>query len=52
MPQVDWKDPINRPVKPMLLGNKVLLEFPIEDVVEYIDWNPFFQVGICASCWG
>ena len=30
---------------PKLLGSKALLNFPIEDVINYIDWNPFFQVG-------
>lgn len=27
-----------------VLGNKVIRAFPIEDVLDYIDWNPFFQV--------
>ncbi|GAX83119.1 hypothetical protein CEUSTIGMA_g10545.t1 [Chlamydomonas eustigma] len=42
--KVDWKAEINHPVIPKLLGNKVILEFPIQDLIEYIDWNPFFQV--------
>jgi cobalamin-dependent methionine synthase I len=41
---VDWSDPANQPVTPQLLGNKVVIGFPIEEVLEYIDWNPFFQV--------
>ncbi|GLC76670.1 hypothetical protein PLESTF_001815300 [Pleodorina starrii] len=41
---VDWKDEANRPVKPRVLGNTVFSDFPIEDVLPYIDWNPFFQV--------
>lgn len=41
---LDWTDPINKPVTPRCLGNKTLLDFPIPDVVDYIDWNPFFQV--------
>lgn len=41
---VDWKDPINKPVRPAVIGTKVYKAFPIEDVVDYIDWNPFFQV--------
>ncbi|KXZ53639.1 METH3 protein [Gonium pectorale] len=41
---VDWKDPVNLPVKPKLIGNKVLSDVPIEEVLDYIDWNPFFQV--------
>lgn len=42
--QVDWSDPVNQPVTPKLLGNKVVIGFAIEEVLEYIDWNPFFQV--------
>lgn len=42
---MDWTDPVNKPVRPNLLGNKVINDFPIQDVVDYIDWNPFFQVG-------
>ncbi|GLI63553.1 hypothetical protein VaNZ11_006404 [Volvox africanus] len=41
---VDWKDENNRPFKPKVLGNTVFADFPIEDVLPYIDWNPFFQV--------
>ncbi|GIL82179.1 hypothetical protein Vretimale_7178 [Volvox reticuliferus] len=41
---VDWKDENNRPCKPKVLGNTVFADFPIEDVLPYIDWNPFFQV--------
>ncbi|PNH00078.1 Methionine synthase, partial [Tetrabaena socialis] len=49
---VDWKDPENLPTKPkvvlgiavMVLGNTVLTDIPIDDVLAYIDWNPFFQV--------
>lgn len=42
---VDWSDPINKPVRPSVLGTKVFMSFPIEDVLDYIDWNPFFQVS-------
>ncbi|KAK9815486.1 hypothetical protein WJX72_004510 [[Myrmecia] bisecta] len=42
--QVDWKAEENRPVKPNHLGLKVFDKYPLEDVVDYIDWNPFFQV--------
>ena len=48
--KVDWKDPINRPVTPKLLGTKAILEFPIQDLLEYIDWNPFFQVREWDRC--
>ena len=47
---MDWKDPINRPVTPKLLGTKAILEFPIQDLLEYIDWNPFFQVWEWERC--
>jgi 5-methyltetrahydrofolate--homocysteine methyltransferase len=42
--EVDWSLPENAPVKPSHLGTKVFKEFPVEEVVPYIDWNPFFQV--------
>lgn len=29
--------------RPGLLGVKSLNDFPLEDILEYIDWNPFFQ---------
>jgi 5-methyltetrahydrofolate--homocysteine methyltransferase len=40
---VDWSDPANAPAKPALLGTKAYLDFPIEELLPYIDWNPFFQ---------
>ncbi len=42
--KLDWSDPANKPFKPHMLGTKVLADYPIEEVVPYIDWNPFFQV--------
>ena len=36
--QVNWKDPINTPVTPKVLGTKVYMDYPIQDVLEYIDW--------------
>jgi len=30
-------------VKPKLLGTKTFIDFPLEDVLPFIDWNPFFQ---------
>jgi hypothetical protein len=52
--RVDWSDPINKPVRPSLIGAKAFMSFPIEDVLAYIDWNPFFQVrcrrGLCCCC--
>lgn len=43
--QVDWKAEENRPVTPRLLGTQVYKEYDVKDVVDYIDWNPFFQVS-------
>merc|ERR1719353_400339 len=39
---VDWKT--NTPPTPKLLGTKVYDDFPLAELVPYIDWNPFFQV--------
>lgn len=37
----DWhKVPI---VKPSFLGTKVFVEYDLEKLVPYIDWDPFFQ---------
>lgn len=46
MAQTDWTTKENTPIKPKLIGTKAFIDFPIEDVVDYIDWNPFFQA--CA----
>ena len=42
--QIDWEKEENKPVTPKMLGTKVIKNIAIEDVVKYIDWNPFFQV--------
>jgi 5-methyltetrahydrofolate--homocysteine methyltransferase len=41
---LDWKDPAQAPAKPATLGATVYADVPIADVMEFIDWNPFFQV--------
>jgi hypothetical protein len=46
--KVDWSAPQNAPAKPRQLGTKTWLDFPIEELLPYIDWNPFFQAS--ASC--
>lgn len=48
--QVDWKAEENRPVKPNLLGTKAYKNYAVKDVVDYIDWNPFFQVSGSIQC--
>ena len=30
---------------PALLGPKTLDHFPLKQLVEYIDWSPFFSLG-------
>ncbi len=40
-PKIDWKG--YKPVKPAFLGTKVFEDYPIETLVPYIDWTPFFQ---------
>merc|ERR1711988_745447 len=42
MLKVDWKS-VSIP-KPKMCGTKVFKDFPLKDVLPYIDWNPFFQV--------
>ena len=42
---MDWKSEENRPVTPRQLGTQVYKEYDVKDVVDYIDWNPFFQVS-------
>ena len=51
MQQVDWKAEENRPVTPRLLGTQVYKEYDVKDVVDYIDWNPFFQVSTASALW-
>ena len=47
---MDWSSPANAPPKPNKTGVVVYDDFPLEDVLDCIDWNPFFQV--CSGCCG
>ena len=38
--QIDWAN--YTPPVPGFLGTKVIEEFPLQDLVDYIDWTPFF----------
>jgi 5-methyltetrahydrofolate--homocysteine methyltransferase len=38
---IDWKE--FEPYKPKLIGTKTLNDYPLNDLVPYIDWTPFFQ---------
>ena len=42
-PLVDWGAGF-RPTRPKFLGTKVYRSFPLEELVPYIDWKPFFDV--------
>ncbi|MTB50191.1 methionine synthase [Lewinella sp. W8] len=42
--QLNWAD--YTPPKPTFLGTKVFGDYPLEELVDYIDWTPFF------SSWG
>lgn len=42
--QIDWNLPEAQPFTPNALGTQTFLNFPIAEVLPYIDWNPFFQV--------
>ncbi len=33
----------HQPVKPAFLGHRVLDDFPLQTLVDYIDWTPFFH---------
>lgn len=39
-PKVDWHN--FTPTKPKILGTKALNDYPLEDILPYIDWTPFF----------
>lgn len=39
--RLDWES--YTPPVPKKLGKHTLLDFPIEDLVDYIDWTPFFS---------
>lgn len=39
--KVDWK--ATQPTKPSFLGNRVFNNYPLTEIVPYIDWTPFFH---------
>jgi 5-methyltetrahydrofolate--homocysteine methyltransferase len=39
---IDWQAS-PPPPKPAFLGRRALREFPLEEIVPYIDWSPFFM---------
>jgi 5-methyltetrahydrofolate--homocysteine methyltransferase len=38
-----------QPAKPSFIGNKVIERFPLDTLVWYIDWSPFFQTWEMAG---
>ncbi len=38
--QLDW--PNHKPTKPQFFGTRVFEDYPLESLVDYIDWTPFF----------
>jgi 5-methyltetrahydrofolate--homocysteine methyltransferase len=39
--RIDWTGYV--PPKPVFLGQKILPDVPLKELVDYIDWTPFFQ---------
>lgn len=44
---IDWSAFV--PVKPSFYGKKVLLNYSLEELRQYIDWTPFFQTWMLAG---
>ena len=44
-----FADDGHEPVKPSFLGTKVIDTVPLEKLIEYIDWTPFFQTWELAG---
>jgi len=38
---IDWEN--FEPTKPTFIGNKIFDNYPLSEIVRYIDWTPFFQ---------
>ena len=45
--KIDWAD--YKPTKPSFLGTKVFEDYPLEKLVPYIDWTPFFATWELAG---
>jgi 5-methyltetrahydrofolate--homocysteine methyltransferase len=46
-PKPDWSNYV--PPKPSFIGTRVLDDYPLSELVEYIDWTPFFQTWELAG---
>ncbi len=45
--KIDWDASVI--IKPTFLGNKILKNYPLEEIRKYIDWTPFFQTWMLAG---
>jgi 5-methyltetrahydrofolate--homocysteine methyltransferase len=45
--KIDWASSVI--TKPKFLGNKILTNYPLEEIRKYIDWTPFFQTWMLAG---
>jgi 5-methyltetrahydrofolate--homocysteine methyltransferase len=43
-PRLDWSSPSLAVAKPSFLGLKSFADYPLEKVIDVIDWNPFFAL--------
>jgi len=41
-PRFDWSGAY-RPPRPTFLGSRTLADYPVAELVDFIDWTPFFQ---------
>ena len=46
-PKIDWHSTL--PPKPKALGHRVLKNYDLAELVDYIDWTPFFQTWDLAG---
>jgi 5-methyltetrahydrofolate--homocysteine methyltransferase len=44
---IDWDNTVIE--KPKFMGNKVLIDYPLEEIRQYIDWTPIFQTWMLAG---
>jgi 5-methyltetrahydrofolate--homocysteine methyltransferase len=44
---IDWS--ATRFVKPAFLGRREFIDYPLEEIRNYIDWTPFFQTWMLAG---
>ena len=45
--ELNWNE--FTPIEPQVKGNQVFLDIPLEDLVTYIDWSPFFATWELAG---